>query len=102
MLIASPDYGFLDAGGSKEKSKQGDDGEFVAEAYKIVARKLLGKGRSMERMTVAEQDNAFEALKATTLEDDEELLASGKVTKNDERMALEYRIGMKKALKQLM
>ena len=96
------DYGFLDAGGSKEKNKQGVDGEFVAEAYKIVARKLLGKGRSMERMTVAEQDNAFEALKATSLEDDEELLASGKVTKNDERMALEYRIGAKKALKQLM
>ncbi|KAL7529600.1 hypothetical protein ACHAXR_003044 [Thalassiosira sp. AJA248-18] len=96
------DYGFLDAGGSKERGKKKGDNEFVAEAYKIVARKLLGKGRSIERMTVAEQDRALGALGETSLDDDQELLASGKVVKSDERMALEYRIGMKKALKQLM
>jgi len=96
------DYGFLDAGGSKERGKNGGgadpDGDFVAEAYKIVARKLSGKGRSVARMTAAEQERALEALGVTSLEDDERLLASGDVTKNDERMALEYRIGMKKAL----
>jgi len=90
------DYGFLDAGGSKEQRGVGE----TVEAYRIVAKKLLGKGRSHAKMlTAAEQERALEALMATSLEDDEELLASGKVgEKNDERMALEYRIGMKKAL----
>lgn len=95
------DYGFLDGGGSKERSKNGDDKEFVAEAYKIVAKKLLGRGRTMARMTVAEQEKELEALGSTSLEDDEALLASGSVVKIDERNALEYRIGMKKALKEL-
>ena len=91
------DYGFLDAGGSKERGKTK-----AAEAYKIVARKLLGKGRSLAKMTAAEQEAELSALGATSLEDDEALLASGDVTKNDERMALEYRIGLKRALKELM
>ena len=72
----------------------------MPEAYKIVARKLLGKGRSssMARMSAAEQARELEALRATSLDDDEDLLASGKVVNIDERMALEYRIGMKRAL----
>lgn len=92
------DYGFLDGGGTKEK------GGRAAEAYKIVARRLLGKGRSssIARMNAAEQERELEALGGTTLEEDEALLASGKVEKSDERTALEYRIGMKKALKELM
>lgn len=94
------DYGFLDSGGSGEQRAAGV-GE--AEAYKIVARKLLGrKGRSVARMAAAEQEKELEALGATSLEDDEELLVSGEVTRSDERSALEYRIGMKKALKELM
>eukprot|EP00581_Thalassiosira_minuscula_P017553 CAMPEP_0183715402 /NCGR_PEP_ID=MMETSP0737-20130205/9635_1 /TAXON_ID=385413 /ORGANISM="Thalassiosira miniscula, Strain CCMP1093" /LENGTH=472 /DNA_ID=CAMNT_0025944493 /DNA_START=93 /DNA_END=1511 /DNA_ORIENTATION=+ len=101
------DYGFLDGGGSKERGKKTKDGEeFVAEAYKIVAKKLLGKGAGRsaagKRMSVAEQEAEMEALQTTSLEEDEALLGSGKVVKDDERMALEYRIGMKKALKQLM
>jgi hypothetical protein len=94
------DYGFLDGGGSKERSKSGDD-EFVAEGYKIVARKLLGKGgsRTLTKMTAAESERALEALKQTSLEEDEMLLASGKIVRSDERMALEYRMGIKKALK---
>jgi len=100
------DYGFLDAGGSKErgkKKKTGDDGgDFVAEAYKIVARKLVGRGgRSIARMSAAEQERELDALGATSLEDDEALLASGNVVKSDERMSLEYRIGMKKALAEM-
>ena len=78
------------------------DGEFVAEAYKIVAKKLLGKGRLVERMTAADQEEQLGALGATSLEDDDELLASVKVAKSDKLSALEYRIGTKKALKELM
>jgi len=83
------DYGFLDAGGSKESG--------VAEAYKIVAKKLMGKGRSHAKMlTASEQERAMDAMMETTSEDDEELLAGG-IENNDERMALEYRIGIKRA-----
>lgn len=96
------DYGFLDSGGSKERSAKKGGSEFAAEAYKIVAKKLLGKGRSVVRMTAAEQQREIEALRATTLEDDESMLASGKIVKPDERTSVEYRIGVKKALKELM
>lgn len=87
------DYGFLDAGGSKERGKSE-----VAEAYKIVAKKLTGRNRALTKMTVDDQTRALEALKATALEQDQELLKSGEITKSDERSALEFRIGMKKAL----
>jgi hypothetical protein len=95
------DYGFLDAGGSKERGKKGEvkGGEFVAEGFTIVAKKLLGKGRSLTKLNAAESERALEALKATSLEEDEKLLASGRVVRSDERTALEYRIGVKKALK---
>lgn len=99
------DYGFLDSGGSKERGKRGDGTkEFVAEGDKIVAKKLLGKGgagaRSITKITAAESERALEALKQTSLEEDEILLASGTLVKSDERMALEYRIGIKKALRE--
>ncbi|KAL7438948.1 hypothetical protein ACHAXM_006538 [Skeletonema potamos] len=87
------DYGFLDGGGSKERGKTE-----VAEAYKIVARKLTGRIRAMTKLTVDDQERALDALKATTLEEDQELLNSGQVTNNDERTAIEYRMGMKRAL----
>ena len=100
------DYGFLDTGGSRERGKNSNaakegDNEFVAEAYKMAIKKLLGRGRSTKTILVADQVRALVALKATSLEDDQALLASGSVIENDERMALEYRIGMKMALKEL-
>ena len=88
------DYGFLDGGGSKERCKS----EVIAEAYKIVVKKLTGRIRSISKLTVDDQERALEALNATTLEEDQELLNSGKITSNDERMAVEFRIGIKKAL----
>jgi hypothetical protein len=96
------DYGFLDEGGSKERNNSKFN---VADAYKIVAKTLVGRrsgGSGMTKLTVADQERALEALKATTLEEDEELLSSEKVEKSDELLALEYRIGMKKALNELM
>jgi len=87
------DYGFLDGGGSKERGKSE-----VVEAYKIVAKKLTGRNRALTKLTVDDQARALEALKATTLEQDQELLKSGGITKHDERSAIEFRIGMKKAL----
>ena len=78
------DYGFLDSS---------------PEAYKIVAKKLLGKGRSIAKMTAAEQEIELQSLKATTLDEDESLL--GSFSEIDERAALDYRIGMKNAIRQL-
>ncbi|EJK56440.1 hypothetical protein THAOC_23669, partial [Thalassiosira oceanica] len=78
------DYGFLDSS---------------PEAYKIVAKKLLGKGRSIAKMTAAEQEVELQSLKATTLEEDETLL--GNCSEIDERAALGYRIGMKNAIRRL-
>ena len=94
------DYGFLDAGGTKEEG----GGKAAAEAYKIVARRLLGKGRPspVGYLNGAERERELAALGGTTLEEDEALRASGEVKNSDERAALEYRIGMKKALKELM
>ena len=109
------DYGFLDAGGSGERRRfvggGGDDDDgaaaavVVAEGYRIVARRILGRGgggrASRGRMTAAESERELEALSATTLEEDEVLLASGRVVANDERTALEYRIGVKRAIRLL-
>ncbi|KAL7471751.1 hypothetical protein ACHAXS_012054 [Conticribra weissflogii] len=101
------DYGFLDSGGSLERKNGANEGEsFVPEAYRIVARKLLGKekGRAVARLSERDRERALEALRATSLEEDEALMKTSgrKNMKNDERMALEYRIGVKKALKELM
>lgn len=95
------DYGFLDSGGSLERTKSKlKGGEPIPEAYKIVAKKLLGKDRR-SRMSLEEEERANEALQATSLDEDIALLNSGKVTNNDERMALEYRVGIKKAYNDL-
>jgi hypothetical protein len=96
------DYGFLDSGGSKERERSAA----VVEGYKAVARKLLNLGKissksMMARLSVADQEREMDALKTTSLTDDEILLTSGKVDKSDERMALEYRIGLKRAIQEL-
>ena len=78
------DYGFLDSS---------------PEAYKIVAKKLLGKGRSIAKMTAAEQELELLSLEGTTLEEDESLLAN--CSEIDERAALDYRIGIKNAIRRL-
>ena len=95
------DYGFLDAGGSKERESGAD----VVEAYKVVAKKILDLGKksikSMGRLSVDDQKRSLEALEATSLEEDEKLLSSGKHTKTDESAALSYRIGLKKAIHEL-
>lgn len=95
------DYGFLDSGGSKERA----GGTAVAEAYRLVAKKLLDLGKktinSMGRLSIEDQKRSLEALKATTISEDEALLASDKVIKCDERAALVYRIGIKKAIQEL-
>jgi hypothetical protein len=102
------DYGFLDSGGSKERGAvggiNGGNDAIVAEGYRIVARRILGKGgrsATMRRMSASDSERALGALSATTLEEDETLLTSGSVMANDERMALEYRVGVKRALKLL-
>ena len=95
------DYGFLDAGGSKER----ESGAGVVEAYKVVAKKILDLGKksikSMGRLSVDDQRRSLEALEATSLEEDEKLLVSSKHTKSDEHAALSYRIGLKKAIHEL-
>ena len=99
------DYGFLDAGSggsSTEEKEAASAATAVAEGYRIVARKILGKGRAgLSRMTASDSLRELQALSATTLEDDEALLASGTIVLNDEKMALEYRIGVKRALRLL-
>lgn len=94
------DYGFLD---SFCQGSKADD---------ITAKILLGKARIVEGagarngrptlMPEDERERALDALAETTLEEDESLLmALGKEMANDVRSALEYRIGVKKALKKL-
>ena len=93
------DYGFLD---SFCQGKADD----------ITAKILMGKTRIVEGagarngrptlMPVDERERALKALDETTLEEDESLLmANAANMENDIRSALEYRIGIKKALKRL-
>ncbi|KAL7486384.1 hypothetical protein ACHAW6_014387 [Cyclotella cf. meneghiniana] len=95
------DYGFLDSGGSIERAS----GAAVAEAYRVVAKKLLSTGkqssRIMSKISVSDQERSLEALRVSTLEEDEKLLSSRKILNRDERMALEYRIGLKRAIKEI-
>lgn len=92
------DYGFCDSGGSQERANNAA----TAEAYRVVAKKLLDLGKkSMGRLSVEDQQRSLEALKATNLAEDESLLASGKIARSDELAALEYRIGVKKAIQEL-
>lgn len=92
------DYGFLDAG-SRGSSAAEEEEVTAAEGYRIVARKILGKGRAgLSRMTASDSLRELQALGTTTLDDDEALLTSGTFVLHDEKMALEYRIGVKRAL----
>jgi hypothetical protein len=81
------DYGFLDA---------------HEEAYRIVARQLMGKVRLQEGVNVgktvpqADRDRTLARLRETTIEQDEALLE--KESDGQIRTAIEYRIGLKKAL----
>lgn len=95
------DYGFLDT--------LSDDG---AEAYGITGKILMGKTRIVEGagakngrptlMPVDEREKILAVLDETTLEEDVSLLtSSGNGMDDDVRTALEYRIGVKKALKRL-
>ena len=97
------DYGFLDAGsGGSSSTEEEEAAAAVAEGYRIVARKILGKGRAgLSRMTASDSIRELQALSATTLEDDEAFLASGTIVLSDEKMALEYRIGVKRAIRLL-
>lgn len=93
------DYGFLD--------------NFCnGEADAITAKILMGKARIVEGATIKngrpmlmpedERERALAALDATTVEEDVSLLTSqGATMQNDVRTALEFRIAVKKALKQL-
>ena len=82
------DYGFLDAA----------DGGF---AFDVVARALLGGGGEFGRTLMGQRDRtaALEALKTTTIEQDETELEG--TTERDMREALAFRIGVKRALERL-
>ena len=94
------DYGFLDTF---------DNGE----AYDMVAKILMGKQRIVEGagarggrptfMPADEREVALTALDKTTLEDDLALTVSDNYDQmpDDAKIALEYRIGVKMALKKL-
>jgi SET domain. len=93
------DYGFLDT----LCNGAADD---------ITAKILMGRGRILEGagakngrptlMPEDERERALAALDETTLEEDLGLMSTrGKDMPNDVRSALEYRIGIKKALKKL-
>lgn len=93
------DYGFLDT------FCQGKADEITAKILLGKARILEGAGARNGRPTLMPEDErvrALDALGETTLEEDESsLMANGKNMSNYLRSALEYRIGIKKALKKL-
>lgn len=93
------DYGFLDSFCN-------------GQADSITAKILMGKGRIVEGaaakhgrpmlMPEDERERALAALDSTTLEEDLGLMhTSGSTMEGDCRTALEFRIGVKKALKKL-
>jgi hypothetical protein len=93
------DYGFLDS------FCQGKADELTAKIFMGKARIAEGAGVKNGRPTLMpedERERALNAFAASTLAEDESLLmANGKGMANDVRSALEYRIGIKKALKKL-
>jgi hypothetical protein len=93
------DYGFLD----NFCNGQADD---------ITAKILMGRARIVEGsgarngrptlMPVDERERALASLDASSLEEDMSVLASsGDILDSDKKTALEFRIGVKKALKKL-
>jgi hypothetical protein len=93
------DYGFLDS------FCRGKADELTAKILLGKARIVEGAGARNGRPTLMpedERERALQALEQTTLEEDESLLiAQGKEMNYDVKSALEYRIGIKKALKKL-
>ncbi len=93
------DYGFLDS------FCRGKADELTAKILLGKARIAEGAGARNGRPTLMpedERERALKALEQTTLEEDEStLIAQGKEMNHDVRSALEYRIGIKKALKKL-
>jgi hypothetical protein len=83
------DYGFLDAAG-----------------YDIVAQELLGKRRIREgagagrTVSAADRERSLDALRATTIRHDEEALLSE--VDPAIRTAIQYRLGLKRALSKFM
>jgi len=93
------DYGFLD------NFCNGDADAVTAKIFLGKGRIVDGAGATNGRPTLMpedERERALAALEETTLEEDVALLfTSGGEMANDVRTALEYRIGIKKALKKL-
>ena len=79
------DYGFLDP---------------TNEGFDIIIRQLMGKMRTESGINVRfdDRDAVLEALQQTTLSEDEQLLKQCDDSKRDVRSAIEFRIGVKKAL----
>jgi SET domain len=81
------DYGFLD---------------YDKDAYEMVAQQLLGKRRVLEgasagkTMPAADREEALAKLRSTKMEEDRSLLES--LTDNALKAAIEFRLGVKKAL----
>jgi len=100
------DYGFLDSAGTTGAGFGG-----VGEAFSITGKILMGKRRIVEGsgatggrpvlMPVDERERVLEALGDTELEEDLVLLDQEGGVVDDLRSALEYRIGVKKALRSL-
>lgn len=94
------DYGFLDTTAPAFNSLIGKSG---VDGYGVVAQELLGQRRILEvgsragrTMTVSDRERSLEALKATTIDADLDLL---RVEKDPSiRIAIQYRLGVKQAL----
>jgi SET domain len=88
------DYGFLD---------------FHVDAFKFVAMDLLGvkrrsSGSETASLSLKDRQECLDALRTTTTEEDEAILSNMKANKSDDRnvqTAIHYRIGVKKALREL-
>ena len=86
------DYGFLDTSNNNM-------------AYEMVAQQILGKRRILEGagagrlMSTNDQEKTLSELRSTTIEEDTKALASASATDDPGmRSAIQYRLGVKKAL----
>jgi SET domain len=88
------DYGFLDS---------------HADAFKFVAMDLLGLkrrtgGSESASLSLNDRQECLDALRTTTIEEDEVILSNMMANKSEERdkqIAIKYRIGVKKAMREL-
>lgn len=92
------DYGFLDM-------ENDGDGGTAAAGFVMVAEELLGKRRVVEGasanrfLSQADRTRSLDALKATSISQDERLLAEE--TDPSVIVAFKYRLGVKRALSKL-